>query len=118
MKITHAFTFEAAHRMPYVEEDHLCYKIHGHSYRVELCLEGKIDPKTGFVFDFFEIERIFKPILKKLDHNYLNEIEGLDIPSVENITVWVWNRIQPHLPQLCAVTVYETPNCWATFEGK
>jgi 6-pyruvoyltetrahydropterin/6-carboxytetrahydropterin synthase len=118
MKVTQAFTFEAAHRLPRVPHGHRCFNMHGHSYRIELCLEGEIDTHTGFVIDFFEIERIFNPVLLQLDHHCLNEIEGLENPTVENISVWVWDRIRPHLPQLCTITVYETPQCWATYEGK
>ncbi len=119
MKIAHAFTFEAAHRLPNIAPDHKCYRMHGHSYRVELCLEGTVDPATGFVMDFYEIERVFKPILEQIDHNCLNEVKGLEtLPTVENIAIWIWQHTKPSLPQLCRVTLYETPNCWAIYEGE
>jgi 6-pyruvoyltetrahydropterin/6-carboxytetrahydropterin synthase len=117
MKIVQAFSFEAAHSLPNVSPSHRCHRLHGHSYRVELKLEGPVDPVTGFVVDFFDIEKAFAPVLALLDHQYLNEVEGLANPTAENIAVWIWQRTKPALPQLCAVTVHETKDCWAEYEG-
>lgn len=117
MKITQAFTFEAAHRLPRVPETHRCFRMHGHSYRVELCLEGPVDPVTGFVVDFFDVEAAFGPLLRRLDHHCLNDIEGLENPTAETIAAWIWERIKPDLPQVATVRVFETPQCWAEYEG-
>jgi 6-pyruvoyltetrahydropterin/6-carboxytetrahydropterin synthase len=118
MKITQAFTFEAAHRLPRVPETHRCHRMHGHSYRVELELEGPVDPDSGFVIDFFDIEKVFGPILLELDHYTLNDIEGLENPTAENIAIWIWKRSSSLLAQLSAVRVFETPQCWAEYNGK
>jgi 6-pyruvoyltetrahydropterin/6-carboxytetrahydropterin synthase len=118
MKITQAFTFEAAHRLPHVPEKHRCRRMHGHSYRVELRLEGPVDPVTGFVIDFFDVEAAFQPLLAVLDKACLNEVPGLENPTAENIAVWIWRGAKPSLPQLGRVTVYETPDCWAEYEGE
>lgn len=117
MKITQAFTFEAAHRLPHVPETHRCHRMHGHSYRVEIELEGDVDAHTGFVVDFFDVEAAFGPLLARLDHHCLNDIEGLENPTAELIAVWIYDRIKPNLPQTSAVIVYETPNCWAEYRG-
>jgi 6-pyruvoyltetrahydropterin/6-carboxytetrahydropterin synthase len=117
MKITQAFNFEAAHRLPNVGEKHRCHRLHGHSYRVELRLEGAVDPASGFVADFFDIEDAFGPLRETLDHHYLNEIGGLENPTAEVIAVWIFDRIRPKLPQLASVKVFETPDCWAEYEG-
>ncbi len=117
MKITQAFSFEAAHRLPHVPPAHRCHRMHGHSYRVELRLEGPVDPVSGFVIDFFDVEAAFAPLLAMLDHNCLNDIDGLDNPTAEIIAVWIWQRVKPSLPFLSAVVVYETPNCWAEHNG-
>lgn len=85
--------------------------------QTELCLEGPVDPDTGFVIDFFDVEAVFGPLLQRLDHQYLNEVEGLDNPTAENIAVWIWNQTKPRLGQMCSATVYETPLCWAEYEG-
>jgi 6-pyruvoyltetrahydropterin/6-carboxytetrahydropterin synthase len=118
MKISQAFTFEAAHRLPNVPETHRCHRLHGHSYRVELRLEGPVDANSGFVADFFDIEAAFAPLLARLDHNCLNDVAGLENPTAENIAVWIWDRIRPVLPGISAVTVFETPNCWAEYDGR
>lgn len=117
MRITQAFTFEAAHRLPHVPQTHRCFRMHGHSYRVELRLKGAVDPRTGFVVDFFDVEAAFAPLLGQLDHHCLNEVEGLENPTAENIAVWIWERTRPLLPALASVRVYETPNSWAEYEG-
>jgi 6-pyruvoyltetrahydropterin/6-carboxytetrahydropterin synthase len=118
MKIVQAFSFEAAHQLPNVPAAHRCHNMHGHSYRVELKLDGPVDSFTGFVADFFDIEAAFGPYLQKLDHHCLNEISGLENPTAENIAVWIWHKVKPALPQLASVIVYETRDCWAEYEGQ
>jgi 6-pyruvoyltetrahydropterin/6-carboxytetrahydropterin synthase len=117
MTVTQAFTFEAAHHLPHVPEKHRCRRMHGHSYRVELRLAGAVDPHTGFVVDFFEVENAFQPLLQRLDHYLLNEIDGLENPTAENIAIWIFERIKPALPLLEAVTIFETPMCWVEYRG-
>lgn len=118
MKITQAFTFEAAHRLPNVPATHRCHRMHGHSYRVELTVAGDIDPRTGWVIDFYDIEEIFRPLLERLDHHTLNDIEGLENPTAEHIAAWIWHRAKPGLPGLAVVRVYETPMSWAEYAGE
>ena len=117
MRITQAFRFEAAHRLPGVPPTHRCHRLHGHSYRVELTLEGAVDPVTGFVVDFFAVEAAFAPLLAVLDHHYLNEVDGLANPTAELIAVWIWERARQALPELVHVRVFETPDCWADYAG-
>ncbi|MGH6842151.1 MAG: 6-carboxytetrahydropterin synthase QueD [Methylocella sp.] len=118
MKISQAFCFEAAHVLPNVAEEHRCRRLHGHSYRVELRLEGPVDPVTGFVADFLAIEAAFKPLQERLDHRFLNDIEGLENPTAENIAVWIWERTKTALPQLARVVVFETQDCFAEYDGR
>ena len=117
MKITQAFTFEAAHRLPNVPATHRCHRMHGHSYRVELQLSGPVDAASGWVVDFFDVESAFAPTLDRLDHHCLNEVEGLENPTAERIAAWIWHRTKPALPGLSLVTVYETPMSWAEYDG-
>jgi 6-pyruvoyltetrahydropterin/6-carboxytetrahydropterin synthase len=118
MRIIQAFRFEAAHRLPKVPPSHRCHRMHGHSYRIELALQGRTDPATGFLVDFFDIESAFAPLMAELDHRCLNEIEGLDNPTAENIAAWIWRRMKPALPQLACVKVFETADCWAEYDGE
>ncbi|MFG1478586.1 6-carboxytetrahydropterin synthase QueD [Xanthobacter sp. V4C-4] len=117
MRITQGFAFEAAHFLPRVPETHRCRRMHGHSYRVELTLEGEVDLHTGFVADFFDIEAVFAPLLAQLDHYCLNDVAGLENPTAENIAVWIWTRVKPALPQLASVRVFETPLSSAEYCG-
>ncbi|MBO0733082.1 MAG: 6-carboxytetrahydropterin synthase QueD [Methylocapsa sp.] len=117
MRISQAFRFEAAHHLPNAGEGHRCREFHGHSYRVELRLDGPVDPITGFVADFFAIESAFRPLLDRLDHRYLNKIEGLENPTAENIAKWIWRQMKPELALLSSVIIFETPDCWAEYDG-
>ena len=117
MKIVQAFTFEAAHRLPNVPQTHRCFRMHGHSYRVELHLEGPVDPHTGFVVDFFDVESAFAPVLQRLDHYCLNEVEGLENPTAEHIAIWIYDRVKPILSQLATVVVFETPDSRVEYAG-
>jgi 6-pyruvoyltetrahydropterin/6-carboxytetrahydropterin synthase len=117
VKISQAFHFEAAHLLPNVAEEHRCRRLHGHSYRVELRLQGLVDPLSGFVADFVAIEAAFKPSFDRLDHNYLNDIEGLENPTAENIAIWIWEHTKAALPQLTSVIVFETQDCFAEYSG-
>jgi 6-pyruvoyltetrahydropterin/6-carboxytetrahydropterin synthase len=116
MRITQAFTFEAAHRLPNVPDGHRCKRMHGHSYRVELTFEGPVDAKTGFVTDFFDVEASFAPILAQLDHCVLNDVSGLENPTAENIAKWIWEAV--NVRSLVRVRLYETSMCWADYGGR
>lgn len=118
MRISQAFRFEAAHRLPNVPPTHRCHRMHGHSYRVEVQLDGPVDPYTGFVADFFDVEAAFAPLLDDLDHQCLNEVPGLENPTAENIAVWIWDRMKPKTSVLALVRVYETTDCWAEYDGR
>lgn len=118
MRITQAFAFEAAHSLPNVPEGHRCRRMHGHSYRVQVGIEGPVDPLTGFVVDFFDVEAAFAPLMERLDHHCLNEVDGLENPTAETISIWIWDRLRPGLPGLASVTVSETANCSAEYDGR
>jgi 6-pyruvoyltetrahydropterin/6-carboxytetrahydropterin synthase len=102
------FTFEAAHRLPNVPPGHKCSRLHGHSFRVELHVRGSVDPQLGWIMDFADIKTAFQPLHEQLDHNFLNEIEGLWNPTSENLAKWIWVHLQPQLPSLNKVVVRET----------
>ena len=115
VRIFKEFTFEAAHRLPNLPEDHKCFRLHGHSFRVRLTLEGPLEPETGWVMDFAEVKRAFMPMHDQLDHRYLNEIDGLSNPTSEQLAIWIWRRIKPALPALCEVTIHETCTAGASY---
>lgn len=117
MDIFKEFVFEAAHRLPHVSPGHKCGRLHGHSFKVEIYVSGPVGEDTGWVQDFADIKTAFTPYYEKLDHNYLNEIEGLDNPTSENLALWVWDRLKPILPMMSKVVVRETCTSGVIFTG-
>jgi len=117
MEIFKEFTFEAAHRLPNVPAGHKCARLHGHSFRVSVHVRGPLCAETGWVQDFAELKDAFAPLHRVLDHNYLNEIPGLENPTSEVIARWIWQQLQPALPALCRVLVRETCTSGCIYEG-
>ena len=118
LELVKEFRFEAAHQLPKVPPGHRCSRMHGHSFRVELTLVGAMDPETGWFIDFGVLDELVQPIVQRLDHHLLNEIEGLANPTSEVIAVWLWKHLRPMLPQLTAVTLWETPDARCTYRGE
>lgn len=117
MEIFKEFSFEAAHRLRNLPTNHKCSRLHGHSFRVEVHVAGEVDPKMGWIVDFADIKAAFDPLHAVLDHNYLNEVEGLADPTSENLADWIWNRIAPSLPGLSKVVVRETCTSGCIYRG-
>jgi 6-pyruvoyltetrahydropterin/6-carboxytetrahydropterin synthase len=111
------FRFEAAHRLPNVPEGHKCARLHGHSFLVRVSVTGDVDSDTGWVLDFDDLKQAFEPIKTQLDHYYLNDIDGLENPTSENLARWIWQRLRPSLPLLSAVEVRETCNVGCIYRG-
>ena len=108
MELRKTFQFEAAQLLPRLPRSHKCRRLHGHSFKVDVVITGECDPKLGWVMDYADISAAFKPLWKRLDHRYLNEIAGLENPTSENIALWIWKRLKPKLPMLSEVVVAET----------
>ena len=118
MEIFKEFGFEAAHRLPNVPEGHKCARLHGHSFRVEVHVRGDLDPRLGWVMDFAALKAAVKPVIDRLDHHYLNEIEGLENPTSEVLARWLWARLSPALPTLTRIVVRETCTSGCTYQGE
>jgi len=112
------YRFESAHRLPRVPATHPCGTMHGHSYVVGIALEGTVDPDAGWIADFGDIDRVVQPIITSIDHKTLNDIDGLDNPTSENLAAWLWGRIKPTLPLLVEVSVRETVHSRCVYTGK
>lgn len=109
------FQIESARFLPHLDKNHPCSRMHGHSFKVILVLRGKLDPKLGWLRDYHEISQIAAKVLDKLDHRVLNEISGLENPTSENISAWLYWQFKPLLPELFEVSVQETPLTECTF---
>jgi 6-pyruvoyltetrahydropterin/6-carboxytetrahydropterin synthase len=117
MEIYKDFSFESAHLLPNVPAGHKCGRLHGHSFHARIVVSGKVGEITGWIMDFSEIKSIVKPIINQLDHFYLNEIEGLENPTSENIAKWLWDNVKPNLPELSQIEIKETCTSGCIYKG-
>jgi len=117
MDIFRVFQIEAAHRLPNVPPEHKCARLHGHSFRIEVHVSGVLDKTLGWVMDFADLSRVFQPVFERLDHHYLNDIEGLENPTSENMARWIWGQLSGNLPGLSKIIVQETCNAGCVYRG-
>ena len=116
---------ESAHYLPRTHVNHRCHRMHGHTFRVTLEYEGLIDPAMGWVIDFGKLDQLWSgQVHAAIDHRCLNEIEGLENPTSENLARWIWKRLtlaqgklsQSEWPEGChlvRVVVWENEDCGA-----
>jgi 6-pyruvoyltetrahydropterin/6-carboxytetrahydropterin synthase len=106
LEISKSFSFDAAHQLASnVEAGHRYARVHGHSFAVTLAFSGTPDPATGWIRDFAEIDAFVQTLRSRLDHHYLNDIEGLEQPTLERLAVWIWDQTKPSLPELMRVSL-------------
>ena len=117
MDVFRVFQIEAAHYLPNVPEGHKCARMHGHSFRIEIHITGTPGETSGWVMDFADLRAAFQPFYDQLDHHCLNEIEGLENPTSENLARWIWQRLKPGLAELTKVSVQETCNAGCIYYG-
>lgn len=117
VSLTKSMDFEAAHFLPTFPEGHKCRRMHGHSFKVEVIIEGELDEQKGYLQDFGEVKAALKPIHDALDHRLLNDIDGLANPTAELLAKWIYDRLKPTLPLLAAVRVRETCTSEAAYRG-
>lgn len=115
MRISCEFHYDSAHMLPYVPPGHKCGRLHGHTYQLTVTLNGPVQA-DGFVIDFAVVKEALKPILEQLDHHYLNNVSGLENPTVEVQLPWIWERL--NLPYLSELTLKEGLNNAATYTGE
>jgi 6-pyruvoyl tetrahydropterin synthase/QueD family protein len=116
VKLSKIFQIESAHRLPHVPDGHKCGRIHGHSFKITIKVKGEIDPEAGWLIDYADLKVAFKPLYDQLDHNYLNDIKGLENPTSENLGLWVIKNFKFNHPsaKLYAVKINETCNSACT----
>ena len=117
VRLSKTFHFEAAHDLPTFPADHKCRRLHGHSFRFDVVVEGAVDPAKGYLIDYGDIKKAAEPLVKRLDHYYLNEIEGLSNPTSEVLAKWLFDRLKPALPLLAEIIVYETCTSRCEYRG-
>jgi len=117
MIIFKQFSFDSAHYLPNVPEGHKCKEVHGHTYKLIVYLEDKLDDTLGWVADFAEVKQIVASVVTIIDHKLLNNIEGLENPTCELLAVWIWNKVKDQLPALKKIELHETPTSGVIYEG-
>ena len=117
MELRKTFHIEAAHRLPNVPPGHKCARLHGHSWRIEVAIEGPVGDQTGWVMDFADLKATFQPVYERIDHHYLNDIPGLENPTSERLALWIWNELKPRLPLLSELVVAETCTSACVYRG-
>ena len=114
MQLRIEFHFNAAHRLPLYEGP--CFHTHGHNYQLIVLVNSEVDPGTGMSTDFGSIKKTVRECaLDRIDHNDLNQV--VDNPTAENVVQWIWQQLQPALPGLVELQLYETPDCGVIFRG-
>jgi 6-pyruvoyltetrahydropterin/6-carboxytetrahydropterin synthase len=105
MRIYKEFYFEAAHWLPSAPPGHPNARVHGHSLRVRVAVDGEPDASTGLIMHFEDLDAVVANARDALDHRYLNEVEGLAQPTLERIAAWLWDRLHNRLPGLAEIQV-------------
>jgi 6-pyruvoyltetrahydropterin/6-carboxytetrahydropterin synthase len=104
-ELTVSAGFEAAHYMPGKAADHPYRAVHGHSFRLEATVRGTLQPGNEWVQDAGELKRALESVAAKLDHRMLNDIAGLEVPTLERICVWAAGELKPVLPGLARIAL-------------
>jgi 6-pyruvoyltetrahydropterin/6-carboxytetrahydropterin synthase len=115
MIIRREYRFEASHELP--RHPGKCKRLHGHSYRFILELEGPIEPVQGMVIDFGDLDEIVEEhALSRLDHYHLNDF--IENPTAEWIAVWIWQALAERLSGMTSVELFEVDGCSVVYRGE
>ena len=113
MRMMRKYTFEAAHFLPNVPHGHKCRKLHGHSYRLTVSIDGALLVRPGWIMDFSDVDEMMKPVLAKLDHQLLNEVKGLGNPTAEHVARWIYRQHD----SIAEVELWETERGGVIYRG-
>jgi len=110
MRIVKSMSFDAAHYLDHDPDARPYGRLHGHSFTMEVEIEGEPQVDTGWVVDFGDVADALSELREALDHRLLNEVEGLERPTLENICRWAADRLKPRFPGLRQVRVSRPSN--------
>ena len=117
MVIYREYYINSARFLPNLEDGHICSKLHGHTYNIKIHVKGPVNEETGFVMDVFDIDSHFNKIHKLIDHKVLNDIEGLENPTSENICIWIWSKLIKEIPNLHKIEIMENSVTGFIYKG-
>ena len=119
MEVFRSFRFHAARFLPNLDNTHICKKMHGHTFNITIHVTGEINTKNGFVMDFFDIDKILnKYVISIIDHKVLNDIDGLENPTSEHLSKWIWNKIINKIPTLSKIVLSEDHGTGIIYKGE
>ena len=106
-ELSQEFSFDAAHQLGANVDsaEHPYARVHGHSFTVTVTVRGTPDPAKHWIIDLADFKAAVMRVRDRLDHRYLNDIEGLSIPTMETISLWIWQQLKPEIPSLYRVTL-------------
>jgi 6-pyruvoyltetrahydropterin/6-carboxytetrahydropterin synthase len=104
-ELSKSFHFEAAHRLSNTSLGAAAEEIHGHSFRAEIVIRGVPDRDKGMIVDFGAVDQQIAHVRALLDHKYLNDVEALGLPTLENLARFIFERVRA-AGDVCRVTVY------------
>ncbi len=108
-ELTRHYTLQSARYLTGIDASHICARMHGHTFQIEVTVAGTLDPKTEWVVDWSEMDRLWeRDIASKLEHVVLNEVEGLENPTSENLCAWIFERYKVPGTKTIATSVNET----------
>lgn len=117
MTLFREFTVEAGRYLPHLPAHHPCAHMHGHTFIIQVHVTGETRPDTGWVMDFAELDRLLQDVRRSLDHKVLNEVDGLENPTTEQMARWIWQRLHDRLPGLSRVEIRENPYSGCSYTG-
>ena len=117
MDLFYKFSINAARRLPKLPAAHVCSRLHGHTFLVELHLSGEVDRESGWVIDFADLEGPAHAVMLELEHRYLNDVEGLSNPTSENLAIWIWDKVHASVAGLTEVVVAEGRDRGCRYRG-
>ena len=119
MEVYRTFRFHSARSLPNLKDNHICKQVHGHTFNLTLYVTGPINDETGFIVDFYELDNIFNiHIMPLIDHKYLNDVNGLDNPTSENLCKWIWTHLIDHIPGLTKIYLSEDHGTGIIYAGE
>ena len=118
VRLAKTFTFEAAHHLPSFPDGHKCRRMHGHSFRVDVIVDGDLPAGQHHLIDYGDMTAAIEPVRAQLDHYCLNDIAELENPTSERLAEWIWKRLKPALPMLSQIDVHETCTSRCEYRGK
>lgn len=107
-ELSQSFYFESAHTLRRKAERNEAdgsRRVHGHTYTAEVCVQGQADAATGMVLDLAVLRAAIGVVREQLDHHFLDEVPGLAAPTLENLCLFIHERVAARVPGVASVSV-------------